>query len=213
MRIRSLAAATLGSLLVAAPAAAAATLLVGPGQMYATPCAAIAAAAAGDTIQVDAAGTYTGDTCAWSTDNLTVQGVNGRAKIDIGMASRALKDDERKANPDLVDTTIANDGLVFVVPNGVAVTAITSDQVRDEILAARAATHPRLRARHRVWLMRWHSPPLLQNPHLVLASEPVRRISTGFDRRFGCGCGSFGSRLFRSLQRRVRFCFHFALLF
>jgi hypothetical protein len=66
----------------AAPAAAA-TLLVGPGQTYAKPCAAIAAAHAGDIVQVDASGNYAGDTCSWSTDNLTIAGVNGRAKIDL----------------------------------------------------------------------------------------------------------------------------------
>src|SRR6202044_3320835 len=37
----------------------------------------------GDVIQVDASGNYAGDTCSWSTDNLTVTGVNGRAKIDL----------------------------------------------------------------------------------------------------------------------------------
>ncbi len=62
--------------------ARAATLMVGPGQTYAKPCDAIAAAQPGDEIDVDAAGSYDGDTCAWSTDNLTVKGVNGRAKID-----------------------------------------------------------------------------------------------------------------------------------
>jgi hypothetical protein len=61
----------------------AATITVGPsGKMYTKPCAAIAAAQAGDTIEVDAA-SYDGDTCAWSTDNLTVRGVGGRAKIDL----------------------------------------------------------------------------------------------------------------------------------
>ncbi len=64
--------------------AAAGTLQVGPGKPYAAPCAAIAAAQPGDTIEVDTAGTYDGDTCAWSTDNLTVRGVGaGRAKIDL----------------------------------------------------------------------------------------------------------------------------------
>ena len=59
-------------------------LRVGPGQSYATPCAAIQAASDGDTIQIDAAGSngYTGDVCAWSTSNLTVVGVNGRPHID-----------------------------------------------------------------------------------------------------------------------------------
>ena len=39
------------------------------------------AAGPGDRIEVDAAGSYDGDTCVWSTDGLTVVGVNGRAKI------------------------------------------------------------------------------------------------------------------------------------
>lgn len=61
----------------------AATLSVGPGKTYSKPCAAIAAAQPGDVIEVDASGNYDGDTCAWSTDDLTVRGVNGRAKIDL----------------------------------------------------------------------------------------------------------------------------------
>jgi hypothetical protein len=63
-------------------AAAANTLRVGPGQPYAAPCAAIAAAGAGDTILIDAAGAYDGDVCAWSTNGLTLRGVNGRPHID-----------------------------------------------------------------------------------------------------------------------------------
>ena len=63
-------------------AAAADTLQVGPGQAYATPCAAIAAAGAGDLILIDAAGSYDGDVCAWSTNGLTLRGVNGRPAID-----------------------------------------------------------------------------------------------------------------------------------
>jgi hypothetical protein len=70
------------ALLTLTTPAFAATLKVGPGQTYATPCAAIAAASAGDVIEADAAGSYTGDTCSWTTDNLTVRGVNGMAKID-----------------------------------------------------------------------------------------------------------------------------------
>jgi parallel beta helix pectate lyase-like protein len=62
-------------------AASAATLEVGPGKTYATPCAAIAAASAGDTVQVDASGNYDGNTCSWTTDSLTIVGVNGRPKI------------------------------------------------------------------------------------------------------------------------------------
>jgi hypothetical protein len=62
--------------------AAANTLHVGPGQIHATPCAAIAAAGAGDVILIDAAGSYDGDVCAWSTNGLTLRGVNGRPRID-----------------------------------------------------------------------------------------------------------------------------------
>src|SRR5262252_2104240 len=61
---------------------AAATLQVGPGQPYAEPCAAITAAMPGDTILIDATGSYNGDVCTWSTNDLTIQGVNGRPHID-----------------------------------------------------------------------------------------------------------------------------------
>jgi hypothetical protein len=80
MRVRCLAAIAICCLIPLD--AAAGTLHVGPGQTYATPCAAIAAAGAGDTILVDAAGTYDGDVCAWSTNGLTLRGINGRPHID-----------------------------------------------------------------------------------------------------------------------------------
>jgi HYDIN/CFA65/VesB family protein len=58
---------------------------VGPGKTFATPCAAIAASVAGDTIEVDTSVTYVGDVCAWTTNNLTIRGVGGgRAHIDAG---------------------------------------------------------------------------------------------------------------------------------
>lgn len=86
--IAALAAATLA---VASPAVAA-TLSVGPGKTYAKPCAAIAAAQPGDVVEVEASGDYAGDTCSWSTDGLTVTGVNGRAKIDLtGVAPSGKK--------------------------------------------------------------------------------------------------------------------------
>jgi hypothetical protein len=59
------------------------TLEVGPGKPYAMPCDAIGSAQPGDRIEVDAAGTYDGNTCEWTTDNLVITGVNGRAKIDL----------------------------------------------------------------------------------------------------------------------------------
>ncbi|MES2016315.1 MAG: hypothetical protein V4484_07445 [Pseudomonadota bacterium] len=61
--------------------AGAATLSVGPGMSYATPCRAIAAAASGDLILINAA-TYSGDVCGIYASNLTIRGVNGRPRID-----------------------------------------------------------------------------------------------------------------------------------
>lgn len=60
----------------------AATLHVGPGEAFATPCAAVAAASDGDTIFVDAAGDYAGDVCTWHRHGLTLRGVNGRPHIE-----------------------------------------------------------------------------------------------------------------------------------
>ena len=76
--------------------AAAATLEVGPGKPFSKPCAAIAAAQPGDVIEVDAAGngTYDGDHCAWSTDQLTVRGVHGRARIDAGKVQANIAQDK-----------------------------------------------------------------------------------------------------------------------
>ncbi len=63
--------------------AVAATLQVGPTRGFTKPCAAFAAAAAGDTIEIDAA-TYVGDVCGVYPNNLIIRGVNGRPKIDAG---------------------------------------------------------------------------------------------------------------------------------
>ena len=67
---------------VAATGAQAATLEVGPGQPFATPCAAIAAAQSGDTIRIDAAGAYAGNVCAWTKNGLSLVGINGRPRLD-----------------------------------------------------------------------------------------------------------------------------------
>jgi hypothetical protein len=53
----------------------AATLNVGATETYKTPCAAFAAAHDGDTVLIDP-GTYTGDVCAFSQNNLTVEGTS-----------------------------------------------------------------------------------------------------------------------------------------
>lgn len=68
------------------PTASADTLQAGPGRTYATPCAAVAAAADGDVIEIDA-GTYTADVCAVRPSNLTLRGVGGFARLDAGGAN------------------------------------------------------------------------------------------------------------------------------
>jgi hypothetical protein len=80
---------TLGLLLAAVFAgnASAATLSVGPGKTYAKPCAAIAAAADGDTIEITGNTTYSGDVCGIYRNNLTIRGVNGRPRIDAAGAA------------------------------------------------------------------------------------------------------------------------------
>jgi hypothetical protein len=67
--------------LTAVPSVAA-VLSVGPGQPYARPCQAFAAARDGDVIEIDASGNYDGDVCVIYRNNLTIRGVNGRARID-----------------------------------------------------------------------------------------------------------------------------------
>jgi len=63
--------------------ATSATLSVGPGMTYPTPCRAFAAAVSGDIVQI-AAATYSGDVCGIYAPNLTIRGINGRPKIDAG---------------------------------------------------------------------------------------------------------------------------------
>lgn len=77
------------SLILAAPAQAA-TLTVGAGKMYPAPCAALAAAADGDVVEIDA-GSYAGDVCAFRKNNLTVRGVGGRARLDAAGKNAAGK--------------------------------------------------------------------------------------------------------------------------
>jgi hypothetical protein len=70
-----------------APAAHARILHAGPGERYPEPCAAIAAARPGDTIEIAGGHTYRGDVCAWSTDRLTIVGVGRRPVLDAAGAS------------------------------------------------------------------------------------------------------------------------------
>ncbi len=71
----------------------AATLNVGPGKPYSTPCQALRIAANGDEIDIDGSVKYVGDVCSFNSSNLTIKGVNGRPKIDaagLGAAGKGL---------------------------------------------------------------------------------------------------------------------------
>src|SRR4051812_16256438 len=74
----------LGLCLAISPQARADTLSVGPEGKHTAPCAAFAAAADGDVIEIDSTGSYVGDVCGITKNRLTIRGVNGRAKIDAG---------------------------------------------------------------------------------------------------------------------------------
>jgi len=63
-------------------AAQAAILRVGPQQIYKTPCQALAAAVAGDLIEIEARGNYAGDVCAFYKNNLTIRGIGGWVRLD-----------------------------------------------------------------------------------------------------------------------------------
>jgi hypothetical protein len=65
-----------------ASSASAATLSVGPGKTYATPCKAFAVARSGDVVEITGNTTYSGDVCGIYASNITIRGVNGRPKID-----------------------------------------------------------------------------------------------------------------------------------
>ena len=68
--------------------AAAVLMGVGPGASYASPCAALSAAPDGAHIRIDAAGSYIADVCTIAANNLIIEGVHGRPRIDAaGMSS------------------------------------------------------------------------------------------------------------------------------
>ncbi|WP_212760946.1 hypothetical protein [Telluria aromaticivorans] len=71
----------LAGILSAIPASAA-TLSVGTGKTYATPCKAFAVAKEGDLVEIQGNQTYTGDVCGIYANKLTIRGVNGRPKIN-----------------------------------------------------------------------------------------------------------------------------------
>jgi len=74
----------------ALPSVFANTLRVGPNQQFDAPCAAIAAAADGDRIEIDSSVVYRGDVCRWAKNRLTLIGVGSRRAI-LNAAGKAAE--------------------------------------------------------------------------------------------------------------------------
>ncbi len=110
------------SVFLAAGVASAAILQVGPGKTFATPCAALAVAADGDTIQIDPV-LYSGDVCAFSQNNLTIHGVNGRAHIDANKKSAQNKGICVPSGSNLVVENIEFSGATSTSKNGAGIRA------------------------------------------------------------------------------------------
>jgi chitodextrinase len=98
-------------------------LRVGPGATYAKPCDALAAAAPYDTVEIDAAGndSYDGDVCQFQIPNLTVRGVNGRARIDALGQSAGDKAVWVVAGADNTIENIELSGAISGSANGAAI--------------------------------------------------------------------------------------------
>lgn len=141
----------LGSMLVTLcnlAVAHAAVLTVGAGKMYATPCAAIAAAQPGDEVDVDAA-TYT-DSCEINAKGLLLKGVGGRPKIDLSATNHpadykgiyvVLADDVRIENLELtgahIDPSNGENGAgIRVQANGLVVHGCHIHDNQDGILGS-----------------------------------------------------------------------------
>jgi Right handed beta helix region len=65
------------------------TLRVGPNEKFTAPCAAIAAASDGDTIEIDSSVVYRGDVCRFAKNNLTLRGVGDRRAVLLASGKAA----------------------------------------------------------------------------------------------------------------------------
>jgi hypothetical protein len=100
-------------------AAQAATFQVGPGRSYAKWCDAVAAAADGDTIEIDGGNTYADDACVVRQNNLTIRGV-GTSRPVLRNSFLAVAQSTGKATMVATGTNLTVDGIEFVGPSGAA---------------------------------------------------------------------------------------------
>ncbi|HET6583627.1 MAG TPA: hypothetical protein VFG69_09270 [Nannocystaceae bacterium] len=112
----------MSSVLTVPSSAFADVLEVGPGKPYAAPCAAIAVAQAGDTIEIDAAGAYDGDVCGWpGVDGLVIRGVNGRPHIAAAGADAEGKAVWVVRGNDVLIENVEISGAAVADQNGAAI--------------------------------------------------------------------------------------------
>jgi hypothetical protein len=100
--------------------ASAATLSVGPGKAFSAPCAAVAAARDGDTIEIEGGTTYKGDACKIARNGLTIRGVNGRPRIDAAGKENGGKGTWVVTGNDIVVDNVEMTGAKVADQNGAA---------------------------------------------------------------------------------------------
>ena len=100
--------------------ATAATLSVGAGKTYATPCQAFAASKSGDIVEIQGGATYRGDVCGIYTSKLTVRGVNGRPIMDAAGKNAMGKGTWVIIGSDIVIENVEMSGAKVPDQNGAA---------------------------------------------------------------------------------------------
>jgi hypothetical protein len=183
------AAIALGLVLATASPAGAATLLVGPGHRYATPCAAMAAAAPGDTVRIDAAGSggYDGDVCASAVPRLTIEGFNGRPRIDAAGRSSGGKGIWVLSGPGTVVRNVELSGAAVPDRNGAAIRLEGEGDLtlvgsflhgnQDGILVTASATQTDVRVRRTVFAGNGAGDGLSHNIYVARARSFSMRFS------------------------------------
>jgi len=107
-------------------------LSVGPGQPFALPSEAAAAAQDGDTIEISA-GTYR-DVAIWRASRLTIRGVGGRPRIDAGGGGAAGKATWVIAGRRVVVENVELTGSRVPDKNGAGIRAEGGDLTLREVL-------------------------------------------------------------------------------